>query len=323
MYRNFFEKAYELHQHRIPFVIASVVHRIEPSSGKPGDKAIITPEGNIFGWVGGGCTRAIVLKEAMEALKDEHPRVVRISPEESSRQANGKKDYKMSCYSGGTVEVYIEPIIPRPHLLVMGNSTVAKALAKIGKAMDYNLSIMAEDIDPQAFPEADQVIESFDLDAEIFNDLRFIIVATQGVGDEQALEAALKSKADYISFVASAKKSEAVFRTLSEKGYQSDQLIKIHTPAGLDIKAKLPEEIAISILAEVIRTRRSKEPDLKPAPLPSVDKNDFFINPVCQVPVQISTAKYVLEYRNESYYFCCDGCKVAFEKEPEKYAAKS
>jgi len=297
------------------------VRRQLPSSGKPGDKAIIQQDGKMIGWIGGGCTQGIVLKEAADAIRDGKPRLVRIKPEGETEVQSGVSEYKMTCYSGGAVEIYIEPVLPRPHLLIMGRSHVAMALSRLGKAMDYPVTVLAPEADPATFPEVDVLADS-ELRETHLQPNTCIVVCTQGERDEDALEQAIRSGTPYVAFVSSRRKASAIFGQLRRRGIDFDQLERVRTPAGLDIHAKLPEEVAVSILAEIIAFMRAE-----PAPVTEtrgtgeqpVAQNDLFINPVCGIPVKKSTAKHVIHFQEEDYYFCCDGCKEAFEKEPEKY----
>lgn len=319
MFNQYLNKVSELHQERAAFAIASVINRQMPSSGKPGDKAVIEKDGKVTGWIGGGCTRGIVIKEALDAIASGKPRIVNISPEGDVQEKHGVMDYKMTCHSGGAVEIYIEPILPRPHILILGKSHVAMALSKIAKAMDYQVSVLAKGVDKIAFPDVDAILEEDDSQSLIQAN-SYIIVCTQGENDEAALAYALRSKVEYLSFIASRKKANAIFRNLRQMDFTFDDLKRIKTPAGLDINAKLPEEVAISILAEVIAHLR-REPEVEENVVKTSTANtNLFINPVCGVPVDKATAKHVIEYKDEQYYFCCDGCKISFEKEPAKYA---
>lgn len=313
-----------LHKDKKPFVIASVINRVMPSSGKPGDKAIIEQDGTLTGWIGGGCTRGIVMKEALEAIASGKPRIVSILPDGPSQTKLGVKEYTMTCHSGGAVEIYIEPIMPRPHILILGKSHVAMALSRIAKAMDYEVSVVARETDQVAFPGVDEIKEK-DADFALVQPNSYIVVCTQGDRDEEALEYALKSKVEYVAFIASRKKANAIFHNLRKMGLSFDDLKRIKTPAGMDINAKLPEEVAISILAEIITNLRSEPAEnsgesASGAAAQMSSNANIFINPVCGVPVEKATAKHVIEYESQQYYFCCDGCKVSFEKEPAKYA---
>ena len=327
MFSEFLHKTQQLYSDNKPFAIASVINRQLPSSGKPGDKAVIEQNGQITGWIGGGCTRGIILKEAGLALKDGQPRIVRISPDMDSQPKDGVVDYRMTCYSGGSVEVFIEPVMPRPQIVIMGKSHVGKALAKIAGAMDYSVFAIAGGANERMFPDADRIAEKLE-NPELIPENAFVVICTQGENDEAHLAQALHTRASYIGFVSSRKKANAVFQTLRGEGFAFDQLKRIKTPAGLDIQAKMAEEIAVSILAEIISLLRSgsqaTEENIPQAHSPesNTDENPIFINPVCNVPVEKSTAKHIIEYEGANYYFCCDGCKVKFENAPQQYATE-
>jgi len=316
MVSKFLNTAKKLANEREPYAMAFVINRQMPSSGKPGDKAIIHKDGTITGWIGGGCTRGIVLKEASLAIADGKPRVVRISPNVNEDVRAGVIHYPMTCQSGGMVELYIEPVMPKPKLVIMGKSHVAMALNRLANAMQYDVTAVARGADEHIFPDAD-VHESYDDD--LIDKGAFVVVCTQGENDENALLQAAHSGANYIAFVASRKKAHAIFQYLRENGISMDRLREIRTPAGLDINAKTPEEVAVSILAQIVEEYRKEDDGPAPAEAPSIDNENLYINPVCGVPVEKSTAKHVIDYQGEKVYFCCDGCKVSFEKEPAKY----
>jgi xanthine dehydrogenase accessory factor len=319
MLSKFLNTAQSLAKERVPYAMAFVINREIPSSGKPGDKAIIHKDGTISGWIGGGCTRGIVLKEAALSIKDGKPRLVRISPDMSEEQRPGVIHYPMSCHSGGTVELYIEPIMPKPKIVIMGKSHVAMALNRLALAMQYDVTAISRNSDQHIFPEAD-VHESYEDDLIVKGD--YVVVCTQGENDENALLQAAHSGAEYLAFVASRKKANAVFQYLRESGVSMDRLREIRTPAGLDINAKTPEEVAVSILAQIVEEYRKESDEDAPEEVPTAENENIYINPVCGVPVEKATAKHVLEYEGEKVYFCCDGCKVSFEKEPSKYMAE-
>lgn len=323
MFNEFLKEAQQLDNSLEAYAMAMVVRRVVPTSGKPGDKAIIRKDGSISGWIGGGCTKGIILKEALAAMKDGKPRLVSID-NNAVGQKEGVVSYTMTCHSGGSVDVYIEPVLPKPHLMIMGKSHIAMALSKLGKTMGYYISVVGDNIEKEGFADADQYIGLKEFTKEHVRKNTCIVVSTQGEGDEIALENALKGETSYVAFVASLRKANAVFRELKTRGISFDQLKKIKTPAGLNIQAKLPEEVAISILAQIIEhIRTPKVIEKNAAAERSTLPEDYYINPVCQVPVHKATAKHVLEYKNDKVYFCCDGCKVSFEKAPEKYMATS
>ena len=325
MRNSFIDEVINLKKAGRPFATAIIVQRKIPSSGKPGDKAIITENGEIHGWIGGGCTRGIVLKEALFSIQDRKPRLVRISPNMNQSVDTDTKIYAMTCQSGGEVEVYIEPVLPKPHIIIFGTSHIAIALAKIAVAIDYQVDVFVGDPDENVFEGVNSIRNTGDIKTDDIPPSSYVVVCTQGENDAIALNAALTTNASYISFVASRKKANAIFGDLRELGVSFDQLKKIKTPAGIDIGAKDPDEVAISILAEIIQHYRQKNQEQDPAnPTQlNLDNTDFYMNPVCNIPIQKSTAKHVIDYKNEKVYFCCDGCKVSFELNPEKYMSRS
>ncbi len=323
MHNAFINKINEFKNSEVAYAIAIIVRRKIPSSGKPGDKAIITEDGHIHGWIGGGCTRGIVLKEALLSIKERKPRFVSISPSKIEGTDENTKVYAMTCQSGGEVELYIEPVLPKPQIVIFGTSHIAKSVVKIAKAIDYQVDVVMSAADKNVFPEVDNVIGIKDLDISKIKSSAYIVVCTQGEGDAEALKKALSIGSSYLSFVASRKKANAIYTEVRGMGATFDQLKTIKTPAGLDIGAKMPDEVAISILAEIIKHYRVAT-EITPSTEEqkseiTIKNEDFYINPVCNIPVQKSTAKHVLEYKEEKVYFCCDGCKVSFEKSPEKY----
>jgi xanthine dehydrogenase accessory factor len=301
--------------------LAVVIRREAPSSGKPGDKAIIMPDGEVKGWIGGGCTKGIVIKEALESIQQGSPRLVRILPSDNLSDAVGVKNYKMTCMSGGSVEVYIEPIMQTTQLYIFGRSHIAKALCQLGSASGYQVHMVSDLADDGMFDSAasSSSLKDFDKDRSLSTD--YVVVCTQGEDDASSLAAAIKANPRYLGFVSSRKKANSLFLGLKKEGVSFESLSRIKTPAGIDINAKTPQEVAVSILAEIIQVKRSADENAKNDVIGEPDQlqEDLYINPVCKIPVQKSTAKYVLEHEGEKVYFCCDGCKESFEKEPELY----
>jgi len=299
--------------------MAVVVRREAPTSGKPGDKAIITQDGNVKGWIGGGCTKGIVIKEALAAIKEQTPRLVRIHPSDNLEEQQGVKNYKMTCMSGGSVDVYIEPIMPVSKLRIFGRSHIAMALCNIATAAGFEVNVVTDLAEEEMFTSAKSVqplkgFESKPAPGE------YTVVCTQGENDANSLLAAVQMNPRYLAFVASRKKANSILMGLKRQDVPHEQLVKIKTPAGIDINAKTPEEVAISILAEIIREKRNGESSSNNVMQEEKElQEDLYINPVCKIPVQKSTAKYILEYEGEKVYFCCDGCKESFEKDPAAY----
>jgi xanthine dehydrogenase accessory factor len=302
-----------------PFAIAIVVGFQAPVSGKPGDKAIIQADGQIWGWIGGGCVQPIVVREALRAIEEGKAKLIRIASTRSSETEPGVVNYPMTCHGGGAMEIYIEPVLPVPQLLVCGRTVAARALCKLGKAIGFDVIVAAPGSDRQLFPDADCLIENRDVHDLDFARETYIVVSTQGEGDEEALEQAVLTGVPYVSFVASRRKAEKVLQFLADRGIAPELLSRVKAPAGLDIRALGPEEIAVSILAEIILTRRSKEPPVQSETLEAGHARTDAKDPVCGMTVDSATAGYFSEYRGRTYYFCCAGCKKEFDEQPEAH----
>jgi xanthine dehydrogenase accessory factor len=333
MFDDFLNKAAELLAKGEPFATASVVRFQAPISGKPGDKAIIYANGRMWGWIGGGCAQPAVIKEALRALADGQPRLVRISPNAASEE--GIIDYTMTCHSGGTLDIYIEPVLPKPHILILGRSPVAQTLARLGKTIGHRVSAVAPGADHEQFPGVDLLKAELNLDELKVTPDTFIVVSTQGENDEEALELAAKTDAGYIAFVASKVKAEKVCEYLRQAGVSAERVGQIRAPAGIDLHATLPEEIAVSILAEIVQLKSNRvkhAPDLKKSSsrkvLPvlratrpdQLAPSDEARDPVCGMTVNIANARHKSEHRGSIVYFCCARCKQAFDLQPEKYS---
>src|SRR5271167_2750461 len=182
MFDQFLKKADELLLLGESFAIATVVRYEAPISGKPGDKAIIFADGEVWGWIGGGCAQPAVIKEALKALEDGRPRLVRIGP--SSSEEEGIVAYNMTCHSGGTLDIYIEPVLPKPHILVLGRSPVGRTLVRLARAIGYMVSVAAPQADRESYPDADRVQPNLDLSGMRIGSQSFIVVSTQGECDE-------------------------------------------------------------------------------------------------------------------------------------------
>lgn len=251
------------------FVLATVVRTVSVTAAKAGAKAVIRADGAISdGWIGGGCARAAVLKAAREALADGQPRLVSIQPRDllaeqgvrPGEERNGIRFARNACPSQGTMDVFVEPMLPRPDLIIMGASPVAVALAELAPRFGYHLTVCAAPEDQHLFAEADQRREEFQIPASNAAQ-RWVVVSTQGRDDEVALKAALLSQVDHVSFVGSRRKLAAIAETLAAEGIAPDRLAQVKGPAGLDIGAITADEIALSILAEIISQRRKPERD--------------------------------------------------------------
>lgn len=246
------------------FVLATVVRTVSVTAAKAGAKAVIRADGTIAaGWIGGGCAKGAVLKAAREALSDGQSRLVSVQPEnllaelgvKPGESREGVKFAKNMCPSQGTMDIFIEPMLPRPALVILGASPVAMALASQARALGYHVTLAAPAGDIPAKPDADSVVDGFLLE-HLHHARRFIVVSTQGKGDEAALKAALGVNADYLAFVGSRRKMASLREKLLSEGVEATALNRVKAPAGLNLGAIMPEEIALSILAEITAERR-------------------------------------------------------------------
>ncbi len=250
-----------------PFAIATVVRTVAATSAKPGAKAIVLGTGEIAeGWVGGGCARSAIGKAAIEALADGQPRFVSLKPEElleaegvaAGDEREGIRFARNGCPSKGSMDVFVEPVMPRPELAICGESPVAMALADLASRLDMSRTLCAPGLAAGKAPEVDRLLDGFTFDTAA-DAGRYIVVATQGKGDEAALRAALSAGASYIAFVGSRRKFETLRDRLVASGVPAAELDRVKSPAGLDIHAITPDEIALSILAEIVARRRGRQ----------------------------------------------------------------
>jgi xanthine dehydrogenase accessory factor len=251
-----------------PFALATVVRTVAATAAKAGAKAVILPDGAIYeGWIGGGCARAAVLKAAKDAIADGKSRLVSVQPPDAldeqglkaGEERGGVRFAKNMCPSQGTMDIFVEPVLPRPQVVVCGSSPVAVAVADLAKRSGFAVTVCAPATEQATFDDVDRRIEGYALPVEDAGS-RYIVVSTQGRGDEAALLAALAVEADYVAFVGSRRKAEVLKATLAERGVAAERLAKLKAPAGLDLGAITPDEIAISILAEIVAARRGKDP---------------------------------------------------------------
>lgn len=248
-----------------PVVIATVVRAVAPTSARAGAKAILDQSGIIEGWIGGGCVQPAVSKTVKQVLRDGQPRLVRISAGRKEASEEGIVEFGMSCHSGGELEIFVEPVMQRPCLLIVGESPAARTLATLAPTVGFDVVAAAGGANVSDFPGARCVVD--DLGAEELTSLNpdFAVVATQGKRDQEALKAALRSGTQSIAFVASRRKAEKIKAALKKRGHDAQRVEAIIAPAGIDIGAVTPEEIALSVLAGLVKARRA---------LPSRDQTD-------------------------------------------------
>jgi xanthine dehydrogenase accessory factor len=283
---------------RIPFVTATVVRAQHPTSVRAGDSAIVLGDGTIEGFVGGACAESSVRLHSLRVLETGEPLLLRIVPEEGDAggAAEGAIVARNDCLSGGALEIFLEPRLPAPRIAVVGETPIGFALASLGERLGYDVVLSA------GVPE--------------LSDDAAVVVASHGRDEERALAAAIDARVPYVGLVASHKRGDAVRESLLELGVPEERLSQLRTPAGLDIRAVTPEEIALSILAEIIEARH--EPPQMAAP----DVTSAAADPVCGMSIVVAVGSCQLEYEGRQYFFCSEGCLHAFEADPHHYIAQ-
>ncbi len=348
-----FENVNRLKKQGRPFALATVVRAESPTSAKPGAKAIVYPDGTIEGWIGGGCAQPAVINTAKQCLADGQARLIRVSPTQAGEGQEGKVeegiiDFGMTCHSGGTLDIFIEPILSRPALLIIGASPAAQSLSRLATQLGFEVSVAFPGTNQEMFPDAAQIVDGLNID--LSSPPQFIVVSTQGKRDEPGLEAALSTGSDYIAFIASIRKAEKLRTYLKEQGHDPTRVDRILSPAGIEIGAVTPEEIALSVLAALVKSRRekrvdpetisgagitrvggpgeeqvhrAKSPERKSEQESERKPGETAIDPICGMTVEIATADFRYVHSGQTYYFCCAGCLHLFEKSPDIYLANA
>jgi xanthine dehydrogenase accessory factor len=334
---SIFTRAAELESAGRPFVVATVVAVARPTSARPGASGIVHPDGTIEGWVGGSCAQPVVIREALHALGDGQPRLLRLSknaPAEG-RRADGIVELVMTCHSGGTLEIYVEPHLPAPLLWIAGTTPIAGALATLGAAAGWRVTVFDPVAEAEAFPAAERVSQETSLGRVDPEASPYVVVCTQGVWDEEALAAALRRNASYVGLVASPTRANVVRQWLRDETMLAEErLAALRAPAGIDIGAEGAEEIALSILAELVQVRRGRADFIAspgPATLaagqlpqmelqPAVD-DIVLVDPVCGMTVDRASARHLAEADGTVYAFCSIGCRTRFIKDPGTFLA--
>ncbi|HMD74142.1 MAG TPA: XdhC family protein [Steroidobacteraceae bacterium] len=297
--------ARELNNRGAGYALVTVVRAVAPTSAYPGAQAIILADGTLRGWIGGGCARDLVIEAAKSAIANGEPKLVRISNEQMFAE-DDIEHYTMSCASNGSIELFIQPNNLGNALCVLGTTPAAEEARFLAHRLRIRLTMSP-------------------------SDAPVVLVATQGQGDEEALEAALRSSAKQVLMIASRRKSDKLRAIMQMRGIDEAQLARLQAPAGPDVGAKTPGEIALVAIAGVLaflrgrtqqpaRTQRG-DPGPRLAPSTAKASDDTFINPVCGAAVSVAHALHVETVAGVSYYFCCDGCWTTFRKDPAKYAA--
>lgn len=285
-------------------VLATVVRRRAPSSGKPGCHGLVDAEGRLHGWVGGACAGPAIVREARAALRQGSPRLVVLG---ASGERDGSEDgvvsLPMTCASEGELEVFLEPLAPAPLLAVVGRSPAVETLVGMANVLGWR-TVTLDGADP-------------DLAAVGVGERAFVVVATQSDDDVEALVRALQTPAAYVGLVASRRRAAGVLAALRDRGIPEEALARVQAPAGLDLGPVSHPEIAVAILAELVRLRAAGERGVpaEPALAPATEA----IDPVCGMTVDTTTARHHLSHAGREYWFCAAGCRARFEADPGRY----
>lgn len=299
---EFLEQAAELSRHGAAFALATVVWRQGPSSSQPSSRAIITAAGEVRGWIGGACAEPSVIREAQHVIASGEARLLLLgSPDQFGGVVpDGMAVVPIACQSDGALAVYIEPVVPVPRLVVVGRSPMAHTLADLARTLGWRADV----IDGAEFATSDA------------DERSLVVVATQGHHDEAVVERAIAARPAYLGLVGSAKRGAAVLGYLADRGVPGDQLDRVRVPAGLDLGSTTHPEIAVAILAELVQLRAAGALAAATAsePVAAATATD----PVCGMAVEPSPDSPQLEHEGVTYYFCCEGCRQAFARDPAK-----
>jgi xanthine dehydrogenase accessory factor len=289
------------------FALATVVWRQPPSSSQPGARAIITAEGELRGWIGGACAEPAVIREAQRVIAEGTARLLLLgTPEQFGGSVpDGMTVIPISCQSEGALEVYIEPVLPVPHLVVVGSSPMARTLASLAGALGWRTDLVSG----PDFGTADA------------DERSMIVVATQGHDDEDVLERAVAARPVYLGLVGSRRRGATVLGYLADRGVPQEDLDRVRVPAGLDLGRTTHQEIAVAILAELVQLRASGALTVRAAPQRSEQAAPGSqVDPVCGMTV--AGEGRALRHDGTDYYFCSAGCRQAFEQDPDAYTRK-
>jgi xanthine dehydrogenase accessory factor len=299
------ELAVDLARSGQSFAMATVVWRKPPSSGQHGSRAVITAEGTLHGWIGGACAEPVVVREAKRVIESGKPSLIWLGqPEdfEGMHVPAGVVTVPMSCQSEGALQLFIEPVLVAPEVIVVGRSPMAMTLLELVRGIGWR----------------GEIIDGPDFTSASVNPSSVVVVATQGHGDEEAVEAAVAGDPAFVGLVASRKRGEVVLGFLADRGVPAERIARVRVPVGLDLGHTTHREIAVAILAELVQLRASGAFAARGTLLPVVESAQV-IDLVCGMTVAAVPANRPFEYQGTTYYFCAMGCRVAFEKDPESF----
>ena len=304
------------------FALATVVWRQPPSSSQPGARAIITADGELRGWIGGACAEPVVIREAQRVIAEGTARLLLLGTPDQFGGAvpDGLTVIPIACQSEGALEIYIEPVVPVPHLVIIGASPMARTLASLADALGWRTDL----------------VDGPDFATDSADERSMIVVATQGHDDEDVLSRAVAARPAYLGLVGSRRRGATVLGYLAERGVPKEDLDRVRVPAGLDLGKTTHQEIAVAILAELVQLRASgalsrpqtEAASVKPRRGQVTVQNDLApaaraeaVDPVCGMTVATASSR-ALRHDGADYYFCCAGCRQAFEQDPDAYTKK-
>ncbi len=299
------ELAVELARSGQSFAMATVVWRKPPSSGQHGSRAIITSDGTLHGWIGGACAEPVVVREATRVIEAGVPSLIWLGQPkdfEGMHVPAGVVTVPMSCQSEGALQLFVEPVLAAPEVIIVGRSPMAMTLLDLVRDIGWR----------------GEILDGSDFTAAAVNPSSVVVVATQGHGDEEAVEAAVAGNPAFIGLVASRKRGEAVLGFLADRGVPAERIAGVRVPIGLDLGHTTHREIAVAILAELVQLRASGAFASRPTLLPLAEPAQV-IDLVCGMTVAAVPANRPYAYQGTTYYFCAMGCRVAFEKDPESF----
>ena len=314
-------EAVELTTQRVPYVLATVVWRRGPSSGRQGSKAVVLADGAVRGWLGGACAEPSVVRHARECLETGQPALLFLGqPDElDGRSQEGVRSIAMACESEGALEVYLEPHRPEPQVVVVGRSPVVDALAEMAVSLGWRATIIDDGGHPDEHTRPELVRNKLDLSGLGIDGATAVVVATQGHYDDLALEAALGSDAGYVGLIASENRAAAVIDHLKSRGVDPAETARVQAPAGLDLGAVANAEIAVAVMADLVARRARGE--FVATGAGQVPPRVEAIDPVCGMTVLVDDAKYHTVHEGTDYWFCAPGCLRAFTADPEAFLA--
>lgn len=329
---EFFGRVAELHREGAAFAIATVVSRRGPVSSHPGDRAIVFADGVMEGFVGGSCSREVVRAQALDALAHGEPRLVSIRPDaDADDDRDGIVCVPMTCGSKGAVDVYIEPFARARMVVVVGLTPVAEAVVRLATTLEYQVvrAVTREELrDVAASGSRTLAVDELSafLAAQPFaaRAQLAVVVASQGHYDGEALDAVLTAGAPYVGLVASRRRAGEVRAELAARGHDAAAVDAMHVPAGLDLGARHPAEVALSILAEIVHLSPSPRAFGAGGATSEVRRAPRLVHdPVCGMEVALVEGAVVAEHAGGTVGFCCDGCRQRFLADPDAYLAKA